>query len=130
MYKLLIIPLHVSSWKTIWDRYSFGVTKTPVRFADNQRTSLHQVRQRRTQANIQEQQGVGARIVTRVPYKLPLEYLHDIFVHWAKFCGGDDVAPPVRHLTGEDLLGEPGLGGIPPNDLAALENQIGEIVNG
>lgn len=25
MYKLLIIPLHVSSWKTIWDRYSFGV---------------------------------------------------------------------------------------------------------
>ena len=104
--------------------------RTSVAFADNHRTTLQHVRQRRTPENIAMQQQEGARVVKLRAYKVPVECLHDLFVQWARFRGGDDVDPPARNLTEEDLLGGPRLGGIPPNDLAALEVQIGEIVNG
>ena len=52
---------------------------------------------------------------------MPLELLHDLFVHWAGFCGGEDVDPPARNLTEEDLLAEPGLRGIPPINWTAVQ---------
>ena len=107
-----------------------GQVKTSVRFAANHRTTLDHVRERRTPQNICRQQRDGARVFSREACKVPLEFLHDLFVHWPGFRGGEDVDPPARNLTEEDLLGKPGLRGISPINWTTLEDQISEFVNG